>query len=76
MLILLYDTDSDGDGIFPSSQAKQLAWIRTGHGQGKAPAQTLPYEFAFLYVDSQGHVQDAASESMSRGSRGMDFLAM
>ncbi|KAL6892956.1 hypothetical protein HDV57DRAFT_513210 [Trichoderma longibrachiatum] len=68
--------DSDGDGIFPSSQAKQLAWIRTGHGQGKAPAQTLPYEFAFLYVDSQGHVQDAASESMSRGSRGMDFLAM
>ncbi|TFB07122.1 hypothetical protein CCMA1212_000540 [Trichoderma ghanense] len=51
--------DSKGEGIYPSSRTNQLAWIRTGHGQGKAPAQTLPYEFAFLYVDSRGSIQES-----------------
>ncbi|KAH0492813.1 hypothetical protein TgHK011_007744 [Trichoderma gracile] len=51
--------DANGEGISPSSRTKQLGWVRTGHGQGKAPAQTLPYEFAFLYVDSQGRIQES-----------------
>ncbi|PTB69077.1 hypothetical protein BBK36DRAFT_1157318 [Trichoderma citrinoviride] len=51
--------DSKGEGISPSSRTNQLAWIRTGHGQGKAPAQTLPYEFALLYADSRGSIQES-----------------
>ncbi|KAL6875162.1 hypothetical protein J3F83DRAFT_548282 [Trichoderma novae-zelandiae] len=51
--------DSKGEGISPSSRTSQLAWIRTGHGQGKAPAQTLPYEFAFLYMGSKGSIQES-----------------
>ncbi|KAL7799223.1 hypothetical protein V8C37DRAFT_416931 [Trichoderma ceciliae] len=50
--------DSNGKGISLSSRTGQFAWTRTGHGKSKAPAQTLPYEFAFLYVDSEGSIQE------------------
>ncbi|UKZ76484.1 hypothetical protein TrVFT333_004190 [Trichoderma virens FT-333] len=51
--------DSNGVGISPSSRSSRFAWIRTGHGQSKAPAETLPYEFAFLYLDSKGRIQES-----------------
>ncbi|RFU78243.1 hypothetical protein TARUN_4000 [Trichoderma arundinaceum] len=50
--------DSNGKGISLSSRISQAAWVRTGHGASKAPAQTLPYEFAFLYLDSEGKIQE------------------
>lgn len=51
--------DSNGEGISPSSRNSRFAWIRTGHGQSKAPAETLPYEFAFLYLDSKGSIEES-----------------
>lgn len=59
VLTRFYALDSTGEGISPSSRTSQFAWIRTGHGKSKAPAQTLPYEFAFLYVDSEGRIQES-----------------
>lgn len=50
--------DSDGRGVSLPSRTTQVAWIRTGHGKSKAPAQTLPYEFALLYLDSEGSIQE------------------
>ncbi|KAH6605825.1 hypothetical protein Trco_004978 [Trichoderma cornu-damae] len=51
-------SDSSGRGISISSRANQFAWVRTGHGKSKAPAETLPYEFAFLCVDSEGIIRE------------------
>ncbi|OTA01653.1 hypothetical protein A9Z42_0019680 [Trichoderma parareesei] len=51
--------DANGEGISLSSRTSQLGWVQSGHGQGKAPAQTLPYEFAFLYLDSQGSIHES-----------------
>lgn len=53
-----YGLDSNGKGIYPSSHSSQLAWIRTGHGKSQDPAQTLPYEFALLYMSSGGKIQE------------------
>ncbi|KAL9483776.1 hypothetical protein ACSS6W_002565 [Trichoderma asperelloides] len=50
--------DSDGKGISLSSRLSQLAWVRTGHGESKDPAQTLPYEFALLYMNPGGSIQE------------------
>ncbi|KAM0265612.1 hypothetical protein ACHAQJ_000044 [Trichoderma viride] len=50
--------DSNGRGISLSSQTSQFAWTRTGHGENKGPAQTLPYEFALLHIDSEGSIQE------------------
>ncbi|KAK1248596.1 hypothetical protein MKX08_006816 [Trichoderma sp. CBMAI-0020] len=51
--------DSRGKGIYPSSHLSQLAWVRTGHGQSQDPAQTLPYEFALLYMSPGGKIQES-----------------
>ncbi|KAL6897208.1 hypothetical protein GGI43DRAFT_428894 [Trichoderma evansii] len=50
--------DSNGQGISISSRLSQLAWVRTGHGESKDPAQTLPYEFALLYMSSGGSIKE------------------
>lgn len=58
MLTELYDLDSNGKGIYLSSHLSQLAWVRTGHGKSQDPAQTLPYEFALLYMSPGGNIQE------------------
>lgn len=32
--------------------------MRTGHGKSQDPAQTLPYEFALLYMSTGGGIQE------------------
>lgn len=58
MLIEPYNLDSNGKGISTSSRLSQLAWVRTGHGESRDPAQTLPYEFALLYINPGGGIQE------------------
>jgi hypothetical protein len=58
MLTEVYNIDSNGKGIYPSTHPSQLAWVRTGHGKSQDPAQTLPYEFALLYMSSGGNIQE------------------
>lgn len=58
VLTELYNLDSNSQGISISSRLSQLAWVRTGHGESKDPAQTLPYEFALLYMSSGGSIKE------------------
>ncbi|KAL7951673.1 hypothetical protein V8C42DRAFT_356827 [Trichoderma barbatum] len=56
--------DSGGEGMSLSSRTGQFAWIRTGLGQTNAPAQTLPYEFAFL-IPGEGFHGDMNFDSIA-----------
>lgn len=58
MLTEFYGIDSNGKGVYLSSHLSQLAWVRAGHGKSQDPAQTLPYEFALLYMNFGKKIQE------------------